>query len=119
MAEHSFQEVMRQFDRMCKANAGCSGCPLHKRDGVSDGCSIGAFVNDSGRIEREIMSWAAEHPEPVYPTWYEFLKTNAWEWMRENCRDWPRDDKTWHRFINEARIPADIAEKLGIEPKEE
>lgn len=60
-----FQEVMKQFDRMCKTNAGCFDCPLHEQDGVSDRCSIGAFVNDSKRIEREIMAWAVEHPENV------------------------------------------------------
>ena len=73
MAE--FVDVLRQFDRMCKANAGCFNCPLHKPDGVSDECSIGAFVNDSERIEREVMKWAAENPEPVYPTWGEYLHT--------------------------------------------
>ena len=101
MAE--FQEVMRQFDRMCKANAGCFNCPLHEPDGVSDRCSIGAFVNDSERIEREVMNWAAEHPV-VYPTWGKWLS------------------KTYGKpssILLSAEIPADIAQKLGIEPKEE
>jgi hypothetical protein len=27
------------------------------------------------RIEKIVMSWAAEHPEPKYPTWMEYLFT--------------------------------------------
>lgn len=27
-------------------------------------------------IERVVMRWAAEHPEPQYPTWEEWQKTN-------------------------------------------
>lgn len=54
--------------------------------------------------------WAAEHPEPVYPTWFEYLYaisnpdyfdlTELYTWMRHTP------------------IPADIAQKLEIEPKE-
>ena len=101
MAE--FVDVLRQFDRMCKANAGCFNCPLHEPDGVSDRCSINAFVNDSERIECEVMSWAAEHPEPVYPTWAAWLAEKFGYDLRE---------------IMYEPIPADIAQKLGIEPKE-
>ena len=104
MAE--FVDVLRQFDRMCKSNAGCFNCPLHEPDGVSDRCSIGAFINDSERIEREVMSWAAEHPEPVYPTWGQYFRRY---YGLEYCKG--------HEMLLE-NIPADIAEKLGIEPKE-
>jgi len=104
-----FVDVLRQFDRMCKANAGCFNCPLHEQDGVSDRCSIGAFVNDSERIEREVMKWAAEHPEPKYQSWG--------EWLSEigvfQC-----EDGEWRFAKANDPIPADIAQKLGIEPKE-
>jgi len=99
-----FQNVMKQFDRMCKANAGCVNCPLDDRDGEIYRCSIGAFVNNSERIEREIMSWAAENPEPVYPTWGEWLQR-----MYNSMN---------YAGIFITPIPADIAQKLGIEPKE-
>ena len=108
MAE--FQEVMRQWKRMCDAYTTddaascCKGCPMSGR-----GCGA---IYESGNadpdvIERETMSWAAEHPEPVYPTWREwFIGTGMWT----------------HGLITDAvinkPIPADIAEKLGIEPKE-
>lgn len=105
MAE--FQEVLRQFDRMCKANAGCLNCPLHEPDGVSDRCSIGAFVNDSERIEREVMAWAAEH-SVVYPTWYRWLTMMGAV---------TSSDDLWMDL--QQPIPAEIAEKLGIKPKED
>jgi hypothetical protein len=112
MAE--FIDVLRQFDRMCKANAGCFNCPLHEQDGVSDRCSIGAFVNDSERIEREVMKWAAENPEPVYPTWYAWLAN-----MGIVPIELPPDEAMMVKDIGLLKkIPAEIAQKLGIEPKE-
>lgn len=70
------------------------------------------------------MQWAAEHPEPVYPTWREWqhsmfpdadVRISPCEFGsmdRFKC-----DDKTCTECM-EQKIPADIAEKLGIKPKE-
>jgi hypothetical protein len=116
MAE--FVDVLRQFDRMCKANAGCSNCPLHEQDGVSDRCSIGAFVNDSERIEREVMAWAAEHPEPVYELWGEWFEKRGdliRGWHNATNIQWIA--KTFGRLMC-TPIPAEIAQKLGLKPKE-
>ena len=58
------------------------------------------------------MEWAAEHPEPVYPTWAEFLHEAF-------CEKYPmpyRGGAAWYAFLRETPIPADIAQKLGIEP---
>ena len=106
MAE--FCKVMRQFDRMCKAHAGCIDCPLAIE------CSISSFIEKPEYIEREVMAWAAEHPEPVYPTWGEWLM--QFDVMGRTCQDMPNP-----YFANDkaaSPIPADIAQKLGIEPKE-
>ena len=114
MAE--FVDVLRQFDRMCKVNNGCINCPLHEPDGVSDRCSIGAFINDSKRIEREIMCWAAENPEPVYPTWGDWLaEIGLINWQNNGEGVYSVMVPTF-KMCNP--IPADIAQKLGIEPKE-
>ena len=101
MAEYS--EVINQFKRMC-AHGNCrtaTGCPM-------DGCNISQcrkFGFERPReFEQRVMQWAAEHPEPVYPSWYEYL-TDMYP-------------STWN-MIKDKPIPADIAEKLGIEPKEE
>ena len=113
MAE--FQEVMRQWKRMCDtyttddaANC-CKGCRMAGR-----GC--GAIYEtdnaDPDVIERETMTWAAEHPEPKYPTWYEWLVSVGVLGINK--------DRDCIMLKPELRhpIPADIAEKLGIEPKE-
>lgn len=100
-----FVEVMRQWRRMCDAYTTddavncCKGCPMNGR-----GCGS-IYENGNAEpdiIEREVMAWAAEHPEPVYPTWYEFLTS--------------RYHKAWEA-IGCDEIPAETAQKLGIEPK--
>ena len=75
-------------------------------DSCADECSIGAFVLNTADIERKVMSWAAEHPEPVYPTWR--------EWLSE--QGVLSAGGLWEKAFEP--IPADIAEKLGIQPKE-
>lgn len=54
------------------------------------------------------MRWDADHPEPVYPTWV--------EWFREMGVVSPKQEY-FHDWLLKP-IPADIAQKLGIEPKE-
>lgn len=111
MAE--FQEVMKQRDRMCKhylsTDHNCENCPLDKaRKSTILQCFryIAEYYQEA---ENVIMSWAAEHPEPVYPTWV--------EWLRQNGVV-PRDQKCFHDWLLKP-IPTDIAEQLGIEPTEE
>lgn len=75
------------------------------------------------RVEKIIMNWAVEHPEPVYPSWIDWL-------MSEQVI--PDDYSAAHSMEPGTRaasfyvtskafqpIPYDIAQKLGIEPKEE
>ena len=127
MAE--FQEVMRQWRRMCDtyttddAISCCKGCPMAER-----GCgSIYETGNaDPDVIERKTMTWAAENPEPVYPTWAEWLlKVGAAR--RVPIGDpWPVElpdgsmlETRYETVVKEnERIPAYIAEPLKIEPKE-
>ena len=95
MAE--FQEVMREWVRVRKATASSteenvlSVYPLE----AYDDCLIAS-------IEKNVMKWAAEYPEPVYPTWGEYLHT--------------LHNEPSSRELSKP-IPADIAQKLGIEPK--
>lgn len=109
MAE--FVDVLRQFDRMCNAHAGCINCPLYQNVyNFDDECHIGAFIRHPEKIEQTVMQWAAEHPEPVYPTWGDWLiEQGVIEQRTKEFCIGPR--------VNEL-IPADIAQKLGIEPKE-
>jgi len=96
-----FSEVMRQWRRFCKSHNNCGECEF---DGK--GICGEAHLTDIpyADIELRIMAWAAEHPEPVYPTWAEYLMHTY-------------QDVSYARILGET-IPADIAEKLGVEPKE-
>lgn len=127
MAE--FVEVMRTAKRMCESMGDCDViCPFH------DMCSDYSWLhiapayineNDLAKCEAAIMKWGAENPEFRYPTWREWQKKNfpnaggimcpcsfigtidancAVQSSCEKCSNHP--------------IPAEIAEKLGIEPKE-
>lgn len=119
MAE--FQEVMKQWRRMCDkhqcADKQCGAvtydliCPITiSHNGYP--CDSG-FVDCSpesmAQVEQIVMEWAAEHPEPVYPTVYEWLVSigllGSDMWSVSSDIQKP--------------IPADIAQKLGIEPKED
>lgn len=73
-----FTDVMRQARRMCSSFGGeCSDkCPLNCAIQVETGCYRGLCICVGGGfdeayklIEERVMQWAAEHPEPVYPTW--------------------------------------------------
>jgi hypothetical protein len=87
----------------------CGNCPL----GESRLCSF--EISDIGDYELQeaetcITTWAAEHPEPKYPTWEDFLESvGLGEFVSGTAR------LAW---LRETHIPADIAQKLGIEPKE-
>ena len=110
MAE--FQEVIRQNKRMCQS-VKCCKCDIYRLCG-EDLSKCQRFINNNPKkAEEVIMSWAAEHPEPVYPTW--------WEWL-ENMGIVSNAKSECSKFFDTTRmydsIPADIAQKLGIEPKE-
>ena len=109
MAEFRF--VMRQRRRMCDA-AGrkCDGCALQGMD-----CGIGALSSNPDEYEDRILQWAAEHPEPVYPTWAEYLVGIGV--IPHEIRLETADALMDTHLLKP--IPADIAQKLGIEPKED
>jgi hypothetical protein len=107
-----FVQTMKDWRRMCKAfttddDSCCCGCPvvdLHEH-----GCGA-IFEMEDGtdweRYEGQIREWAAEHPEPMYETWGQYFRRY---YGLEYCKG--------HEILLE-NIPADIAQKLGIEPKE-
>ena len=113
MAE--FQEVIQQKKRMCQS-ALCCKCDIYLMCGQElSKCSQFIF-NNPKKAEETIMSWAEDHPEPVYPTWYEFMRENKIiPDVLEDCGDYY---KTIGKWLVKATIKQDIAQKLGIEPKE-
>lgn len=107
MAE--WMEVMNQFNRMCWHYQREHKCPMEcPMDGMNiSQCRKIAFEWPDS-VEDTVMSWAEEHPEPVYPTWF--------EWLMEIGVVSP-ERKYYHDWLLKP-IPADIAEKLGVKPKE-
>lgn len=118
-----FTDVMRQARRMCKAQEDCESCPLWNTANFFCKLDTTCYSDDSA-IENIIMQWAAEHPEPVYLTWREWQNStfpDAHTPIRP-CEFGSRnrfkcDGKTCYECKLEP-IPADIAERLGIKPKE-
>lgn len=108
MAE--FQEVAKEYIRMCESFECCKWCPLNS--GTSDiYVCRNNIIKNPVKYEYAIMQWAAEHPEPVYPTWWEYLR--AYSVTGENIPD----SAVIYKLKN-WEIPADIAQKLEITPKE-
>jgi len=114
-----FAEVMRQWVRAKIANSG-GDMPL---------CSVQAKCIDAieiKKIEQEVMAWAEENPEPVYPTWEEWLNSLGLIMQKEGTFTEYRLNEIHSEIMQvnvltskgDQHIPADIAEKLGIEPKE-
>lgn len=115
MEKHSFQEVMRQWGRMCNSNADCGDCPMrHKTYCLYRLASERSLFARQSEIENIVMQWAAAHPEPVYPTWGEWLM--QFDVMGRTCQDMP--NPYFAKDKAASPIPADIAQKFGIEPKE-
>ena len=107
LEQHSFQEVMQQKKRMCNSVL-CCKCDIYRLCG-EDLSKCQQFINNNPKkAEEVIMSWAAKNPEPVYPTWEEYLR---------NVGVIPTDQDIIQTFLK-THIPADIAQKLGIKPKE-
>lgn len=118
MAE--FVQTMKDWKRMCSAmeklrpDDSCNGCRL-------EGYGCPAIYEDDSHVdyadvEKNVTAWAAEHPEPVYPTWREWLIEQGVIQMVESVR---HDSLIPSMMLSvDEPIPADIAKKLGIEPKE-
>ena len=118
MAE--FTAVMRQAKRMCAAHGGMCisrNCPLDN----GEACRLAADQDgeDCSDVERIIMAWAAEHPEPMYPSWADLWQSLfpgadnpcPKEWFGEDC---PKGMECFECI--ERPMSKKVAEKLGIKP---
>ena len=123
MAE--FKEVCKQWRRMCDEIQRCSTennecCALRCALGNNPFCGevINATDKDLENAETVIMEWAKENPEPVYPTWGEWFVEHGDlvdGWQNATNAAWMANTAL---SVFMEPIPADIAEKLGIQPKE-
>lgn len=110
MAEYS--AVIKEAKRMCwhyTQGGNHDKCPMYPACNVSQ-CRKIAFERPAD-FEERIMAWAAEHPEPQYPTWIEFFLSLG---LSE------RDGEGYRLRVEELNKPMDpsIAKRLNIEPKE-
>lgn len=119
-----FAQTMRDWQRMCsyyeKVNNQdpCEPCLLFGQ--------CGAIFEMDTNIDWEkyadvIEGWAAENPEPVYPTWIAWLMSEGvipTNYMAANSTDSGVRAGTFYVTSKAfAPIPADIAQKLELEPK--
>ena len=119
-----FVQMMKDWKRMCNAMGqedeytACAKCDL--RD---FGCpAIYEKECDSAdwkHVENVVAKWVAEHPEPVYPSWGEWLEKQGIVKLVNSDRYEEDGRKVYMLLENiDNQIPADIAQKLEIEPKE-
>lgn len=109
MAEYKygFQEVMRHARRMCVKYSSCENCPLAYAKCVA---SPDEWDNeDIATFERIVLRWVAMNREPQYPSWREWIEDTQYQY---------RGYDSLISWMNNTPIPADIAEKLGVKPKE-
>ena len=115
-----FTEIMRQARRLCAANGGMcitNSCPLDS--GEACRLNINLDGEDFSELERIIMDWAKEHPEPVYPSLEE-----GWRQLFPDAMCTPCPDNFGLRYsVPNCAYPAcadcksaEVAEKLGIKP---
>lgn len=112
MAE--FKEVMKQWRRMCEKNRiDCMMfCPICANPTCGELAE--ATDEDIRKAEDKVMLWAAEHPEPVYPTWWEWLFSIGA--VTRKVKPDVASELIETGLLDP--IPADTAKRLGIEPKE-
>lgn len=115
MAE--FVEVMRKIRELCAERENCEGCIM--MDDIACGVTTGTPGLSEEEIERRVARWEATKPK--YPSWNE-----AWKQLfpKAVCAPCPVPNFGVGKCIasciacRERPIPAEIAEKLGIRPRE-
>ena len=121
-----FVDVMNQARRICLEHPGdCDGCPLHDDDGLVCRFALCEKYLSYDTAERIVLKWAEEHPE--YPSWYQYQETTFpghTRWICPmvfgvECPSKSTTDAHACKVCMNNSIPAEIAEKLGVKPKEE
>lgn len=114
-----FPEIMKEWRRMCDSyesacidGDGCKDCEIYRR--FPNGCD--AIFADFGAnadwkvVQSIIEDWSKNNPAPQYPTWYDFV-------FEQLDTELICDDHDLARQMCATRIPAEIAEKLGLKPE--
>ena len=110
MAE--YQKVMKQHMRMCRyyreKNNTCNGCQIYEEDleAICIGAPCVYIEKNLERVEKVVMEWAEEH-KVIYPTWTEYFRETGIFKAGQG-----------HEALDTLRMEPEIAEKLGVKPKE-
>lgn len=126
-----FQEIVREFHRLCETQRRlhkntCDKCPIKIATFGTIFQCYRYVLERPEEAENIIMSWAAEHQEPKYPTWLEWLHDLGLIVQREGTFTEYGHNEAFSAIKKVdiltikgyQSIPADIAQKLGLEPKE-
>lgn len=126
----NFAQTMHDWQRMCKDFAKnyhedcCRICPIQNCGAIWEMDD----ATDWEKIEKIINTWAAEHPEPIYPSWREYLKKMGLIDERHIQFQEYSPNNVYYKteknaaILNEKAgcpIPAKIATTLGLEPRYE
>lgn len=115
MAE--FVEVMRKIRELCDERKECEGCIMMNDSAC--GVLLGKTSLSEEEIERRVAQWEAAKPK--YPSWNEVWKQvfpKATYVPCPVCNFGAGECVTSCAECRARPIPAEIAEKLGIKPKE-
>ena len=123
MADYSFQDVMRHWARMCRAMDAAYG--MNSCD--EGNCLLGGFrcpvvyeIEDVAEVDWEkyasrVMKWAKENPEPVYPTWLEWLEQQG---LVETVHVSNGESHLSFKYgLAGTPMPAELAKPLKLKPK--
>ena len=116
MAE--FQVVAKEIERLCTTyqdKCRTDKCPLYLEDLCYAQAMRYIHKYEADKLEDTVMEWAAEHPEPKYPTWWKYMRMIGV--IPDTFGDKTLGEMTVYSLMN-THIQSDIAQKLGIEPKE-
>ena len=117
-----FKYIMHHWRRMCDwydekfGDNCCDKCPLsgHNCGGIFEIEPDTDFESLAVKVD----AWAKEFPEPVYPTWGEWFVSMG---MLPDKWDDPIAGYIYVGCVPNlirSRIPASVAQQLGIKPKE-
>lgn len=126
----SFKEVCKQALRMAEAESKKDGCrpkyvALYIAVDGTYALSGGGTAVTAEELEKTIMKWAAEHPEPKYPSWIEAWKQAFPDVDTENppcpryfmCKEKSERICDLHDNCFDCKnspIPADVAKALNV-----
>ena len=121
-------DFLKSWKRMCNSMTemnGCEDCQIVRNTHGARCGDMPCEMQDVESIAREVEKWAAEHPEPVYPTWREWLiklgiisfEPDFHSLLHPEPTTVTNAVKAYLNKEGSKPIPADIAEKLGLKPR--